>query len=167
MELRYEHFGFVGVRTWQQVLGTWAQQELTNDVWQAECARRGMTWFEWRKSTIDFFQLERRRWVVLQVRRPMVVVPRLRGGEHPDWERLYYDGQRCPTFSWLAANSTVESNPMVQRALASFPPRSTIIAVERGGSAVVVDGMHRCSALAFAARNGAAVAANLTLAIGE
>jgi hypothetical protein len=160
-------FNYVGQRSWQQVLGLWAQDELPNPSWRSVYGAQGMSWFEWRRSTIEQFDLERRRWQLLHVRRPMLVATLLRGGEHPDWERLYYDGRRNPTFGWLAANSDVEDNPGVQRLLTDFPRRSTIVAVERGGSAIVADGMHRCSALAFAAHNGGLIDAELYLAIGE
>jgi len=167
VELRYDLFDFVGARSWLQVLGIWAQQELPNDHWRAAYEARGMTWFEWRRSTIDHFGLEQRRWQLLRVRRVHHVIPMLRGGDHPDWERLYYDGKRCPTFGWLADSSDVEGNPGVQRLLVDFPRRTTVMAVVRGGDVIVVDGMHRCSALAFASRNGGTVETELYLAVGE
>lgn len=94
-------------------------------------------------------------------------MPTFRGGPFRAWiEQIYGDAGPTPPFLEVAKRLSGMKNGRVLSLLESFPKETTITGVLTDADVIILEGMHRCAALAMAAAQGKAIATDLTIALG-
>ncbi len=125
------------------------------------------SWEAWREATIGAILNLNPSWKLCSVPDPLDEVPTWYGGLFKAWEMSYYRGQPTRTFSELTRfrigkveemefpqERAISEHPYVQQLIQSFPSPTTVVALRQAdGRIIVVEGMHRCAAIAVAARD--------------
>ncbi|MFA5187842.1 MAG: hypothetical protein WC460_00590 [Patescibacteria group bacterium] len=142
--------------TWPDVFEIWRQNEdYPNSHWITHWQSRGFkSWEEWRQTYVQPLGLADLKWQLYNIPEPLIILPFCHGGPFRSWVELYYHGQTAPSFSSLAQDQKVEKNSGVQTMLKNFPVQTIISGVIVNGEIRIVEGMHRATALAVAAKNG-------------
>lgn len=98
----------------------------------------------------------------------MALIPSFRGGPFNGWiKNIYGDAGTTPTFMIIAQKLDEMKHEGIRSLLESFPNRTVVIGVVTGDDIVIVEGMHRCSAIALAAAEGKTVETKLLIALGS
>ncbi len=156
--------------TWKQTFEFWRESEGSNPEWLAVARERGYeTWEAWRNAYVAPFKLDQRSWGLYRVVNPVLTVPRFRGGPFQGWVERFYHGQHrpTPTFGRIAEELFQQGNGRATSLKSSFPRQTTVIGVMTSAGVVIVEGMHRCSAIASTAADGTPIQTELSIALGS
>lgn len=156
---------------WPDVFAIWRENEGENSHWREYAYSKGFSsWEEWRLQYVNALRLpEHDDWALYRVPDPLAAVPHWRGGPFNGWIKNFY-GERAnpaPTFAELAAIAKTQEHGGIQKIFDAFPPQTTVTGLARPEGIVIIEGMHRCCALALAARNGTPIETELTVAIAS
>ena len=164
-----EIFSFIRDIAWEEVFEFWRENEGDDSKWGPHAKKRGFdSWEEWRSTYVSPLKLNDRKWTLCRVTDPILSVPSFCGGPFNGWiENVYGDAGNTPTFEIIAQKLDEMKHEGVRSLLDSFPNRTTVIGVMRGDDIVIVEGMHRCAAIALAAAEGITVETELQLALGS
>lgn len=155
--------------TWTEVFGFWRENEAGNPDWQKHAIERGFaSWEEWRATYVAPFHLTERTWRLYRVMDPLSAVPTFHGGPFRAWvEQFYGDAGTTPTFSVIAQRVAEKKNGRVEALLKDFPERTVVTGIETEQGIVIVEGTHRCAAIARAAAERRPIEMELLLALGS
>lgn len=155
--------------SWQETFGFWRDSEGSSLHWLRLARDRGFdSWAEWRLAYAPPFRLPERAWNLYRVADPLREVPRFRGGPFKGWiERTYGDAGAMPQFRVIAERLTDIQRGYVRKLMADFPNETTVIGVRTDDGIVIIEGTHRCCAIAKAASEGAAIETDLHIALGS
>lgn len=159
---------FIQSITWEKVFALWEKEEASLPHWIAHYEQRGFaSWREWRKSSVRDLCPEQLDWSLCRVADPVNTVPEFHAGPFRAWMQKYYGGLRTIPFRALAENTEIQSNPNINEIMGNFPATSTIIGVRVGDDIVIIEGMHRCAALAVARSRNMTINTELFIACAE
>jgi hypothetical protein len=155
--------------TWPEVFAIWRQnEEYPGSHWHSHYQNRGFkTWEEWRLSYVQPFGLARLKWQLYKVTEPLQAVPLMHGGPFRSWVQYFYQGQTAPTFTDLAKNPAVQNHQGVLNFMKNFPAETKITGVVLNGKIIIMEGMHRCCALALAASQNIKIKTKIQIALAE
>ncbi|MFH1509205.1 MAG: hypothetical protein ABIE68_03510 [bacterium] len=155
--------------TWDEVFEFWRGNEADSPAWEKHYKSRGFnSWEEWRETYAKRFKCRDKKWGLYKVVEPLKSVPEFFGGPFSGWTKLYYNGAKERTFSELAENKEIQANGIVNRLIKDFPEETIITAMRvKNEKIVVIEGMHRCLALAMMAKNNKHHSGKVLLALGE
>ncbi len=156
--------------SWDQAFAFWRESEGSNPEWLAVANARGYaTWEEWRRAYIAPLKLDQRVWGLYRVDDPIRTVPQFRGGPFQGWVERFYHGRSrpTPTFSRIAEELFAQGNGRALSLKDAFPRRTTVLGVMTNDGVVIVEGMHRCSAIASAAADGTPIKTDFSIALGS
>jgi hypothetical protein len=163
-----EGLRFVRPLCWDEVWSVWRSNEIDWPETTEHFQKRGFTsWEAWRTPCAQAFQCDRRTWRLYDVADPLVMAPTFYGGPFPFWQRMFYGDCETLSFAELAALPGVRQDWKIAAIRAAFPSATTLVGLhQRQRRVVVVDGMHRCCALAWSVmeRRTVATAMNIALA---
>jgi hypothetical protein len=160
---------------WEHVLADWRKSE--EEAWRPFYAERGFrSWLEWRESYIRDLKLARRTWEETVVSDPHLIVPTYAIGGYRAWYKYRPSQQAIATFEDVAVvpvpgeKSYVDGSPredvatnLKVSALLGNLQDTTILALRCGERVAVVDGTHRCAAIAL--ENTVALSSKIRLTV--
>ena len=88
------------------------------------------------------------------------------GGPFPGWKKSYYAGAQTRSFRWLVADGKIKKNRKV-KAFKKIPRTMKFFGLRYHGRIIIIDGMHRCCALALMIARKKPVRTAITLALAE
>lgn len=150
---------------WKQVWDSWKERE--EEIWRPVFENLGLTWEEWRKKYIEPFSLNSRNWSEYIVFEPELFIPNMYIGGFKGWKKYLSNTSKSIKFSDLIKNIEVGKNKKVKSLLGDFPSITTIIAIKYKNEFVLLEGMHRCSAISIAASRGQSLAKDISLHLIE
>lgn len=154
--------------TWPEVFAIWRANEEASANWKAHYTERGFpSWEAWRMTFAEPLKLPSLSWDLYQVTNPLEVVPTFNGGPFRSWVKQHYHGQVQRKFQYLATLPTFQQHAGLQRLCQNFPPRTTVTGVVLNGTITIVEGMHRCLAIALAAQLNQPLQVNLCIALAQ
>jgi len=89
------------------------------------------------------------------------------GGPFRVWINKYYGDKKTPQFKELVQNTEFKNDPKKQEIIQKFPKESILIGLINKGDITIIDGMHRCCALAIAHEKGIHIDTNLYIILAE
>jgi len=155
---------------WEEVFLLWYKNEGENPDWIKLAEEKGYdSWADWRlKDHANKFQCAKAQWGFYEIADAPAVVAGWHGGPFSTWIKKYYDGQQTRSFAELAQRSDIRGLYKIKSLIKSYPREFVIIALEStDGRVTVIEGMHRCCALAAMAAEGMAFNDKLIFAIGR
>ena len=160
-------FEFLRDVTWADVFAAWRAAEAERPEWiKVYTAHGHASWDEWRTHNVVPLTPDKRSWSLYRVNEPMVAVPDFLAGPHRAWMKRYdYDPEHLLSFAQLAQHDLIQANDKIQGLLANFPTETMLIGLINNDQVVVIEGMHRCSALARAAHEKLEIKSNVTIAL--
>lgn len=160
---------FVRDLTWEEAFDFWRMSEGEDSKWAKLARERGFSsWEEWRRTFAAKGRLDERQWKLYRIPNPLATVPNFRGGPFRAWvDNIYGDLGLTPTFAAIVPKLDDLKGGGARAILNSFPRQTTVIGVEYQGDVVIVEGMHRCSAIAIAAAERRPVETEFYLALGS
>ncbi len=159
---------FIKALNWNEVFSIWEYGEATLPRWVNHYKQRGFaSWKEWRTNTILELAPESLQWSLYEVKNPSMTVPLFRGGPFRSWIKNYYEQQSAPTFSQISKNEAIGNSSIINEMVENFPSTTTLIGLKTEEGIIVIEGMHRCTALAFAAHNNIPIKTKINLVLSN
>jgi len=162
-------FEFIKPLSWDGVFGRWSDLEADRPNWIEHYKSKGFSsWEEWRTTEIvEPLKLAERKWRLYRILDPTQNIPRFRGGPFKGWVERFYEGRSLPTFAELAKHQGIQTHKGINEIITNFPKESLLIAVVTNKGIVILEGMHRCCAIALAASQSFSIEANIDIALAE
>ena len=162
MNLDKEQFEFIKLLNWENVFAIWRNNEINEGHWHDYYKSKGFeSWDGWRKKYIDAYAALNKEWYLVKVKNPIASVPNFHGGNYKGWKENFYEGHELPTFGQM------KENWVAGEFLKNLPEETTIIALNTDVGVVIAEGMHRCAAIAKAAKEGKNLNLNLYIAMAD
>lgn len=149
---------------WETVFNDWKCAE--EEIWRPHFTERGFeSWQEWRQTYIDELGLERREWYEIIIENPHAVIPGYAIGGYRGWHKYRPEGKELSLFSDIAKlvkaeEQSYEGGERVDvrtnnkiRSLLGNVGDTIIIAMRCVNLAAVLEGTHRCAAIAVEAHD--------------
>lgn len=156
----------VRAMTWADVFSLWRDAESNLPRWVEHYRKSGFaSWDDWRTHTIKDLNYRGLEWTLFEVIDPLKHVPDFVGGPFRPWIAKYYEGAKSKTFRELVKHPAVRENEIVREMVEHFPEETYILGLQTDRGIVVLEGMHRCCALALAAEAGQTIDSRLFLAL--
>lgn len=158
---------FIRELEWAEVFGLWGRDESRLPHWIAHYQKRGFSsWEEWRRSSVKDLQPERLRWCEYRLN-DLNIVRSFHGGPFRSWKKKYYGDADTLPFNMLAKKTELQDDSHINEIIRSFPRESSLIGLKNGGNIVIIEGMHRCSAIAVAMERNVSIRAEMRIALAE
>jgi len=152
--------------TWQKVYRTWKKNE-DHDFWRAHYQPRGFSsWPEWRKNYIQPLGLEKLKWQTGELKNIKDIL-NFYGGPFKAWKKYFYKNKNSLTFKQLALLSKIKNNKRFKKLINNFPGQTTLIAIQRKNKIIIIDGMHRATALALMINKKQKIKTKINIAFAE
>lgn len=153
---------------WDEVITIWEAGEAGLPRWITHYQKRGFdNWRDWRTHTTNELQPQNLHWYLYKVSNPMKTVPLFKGGPFRAWIKNYYGSLKSPTFAEIVKHSDVGKSSTIQEMIANFPANTTIIGLKTTDGIVIIEGMHRCTALALAELQRKPIQTTLSLILAD
>ena len=168
LDLPAEQYKWIRELSFADVFEIWRSNEEGKERWESHAREHGFSgWEEWRMRYVKALGLQKRYWSLYQVIDPLAVVPRWHGGPFKTWMERHYGGIFMPTFAQLARRPDMQEHAGLKKMQGVFPRTTTVIALFRNNQLVVIEGMHRCVAIASAARAGRQIETDFFAALAD
>jgi hypothetical protein len=152
--------------TWADVFSLWRDAESKLPHWVEHYTRSGFdSWDDWRTNTLRDLHCRDLEWALFEITDPLSVVPSFLGGPFRPWITRYYEGAKHRTFRELAKHPAVQGNAIIREMRANFPKETYLVGLRTARGIIIIEGMHRCCALALAAENGKAIESRVFIAL--
>lgn len=149
MELDDKQFKFIKPLTWEEVFKIWKGNEINESHWQEYYKKEGFeSWLGWRNKYLKPIGALNRKWKLVKVINPLKSVPDFHGGPYEGWTKNFYKGKNLPKFIEM------KEHPRAENYFKNLSSKTTIIAWNTKIGIVIIEGMHRCAAIARAAKRG-------------
>lgn len=162
------NLNFVKSITWEEAFSSWAKDESNLPHWVEHYKERGFnSWEEWRKSSIKNLNPEQLNWSLYEIKNPSETILNFYGGPFRAWKKKYYGDKEMLQFKELAQNSELKNDSHINEVIQNFPKESTLIGLKKNEKIVIIDGMHRCCALAVAQEKGLGIDIKLFIILAD
>lgn len=163
-----KNFKIIRKLRWEEVFLFWYNCEGLNPHWIKTAKKHGFaSWAEWRlNSCINAFKCLEINWGLYEALDLQKEILQLFGAPYKTFMDRYCGGKKIGKISNLAKCSEVKKNEIIKNMADNFLENETIICLEVGGRLYVIEGMHRCCALAIMINEGKKLPEKLKFAIG-
>jgi hypothetical protein len=152
--------------TWADVFSLWRDAESKLPHWIEHFKKSGFdSWDDWRTNTLKDLRCRDLEWTLFEITDPLRLVPGLFGGPFRPWITRYYEGAKHVTFRELAKHPAVQENPIIREMGSNFPKETYLVGLRTDRGIIIIEGMHRCCALAIAAENGKTIESRVFIAL--
>ncbi len=157
----------IGPTTWSAVYRQWKREEGSRADWNRHLRGRGFSsWPKWRSAVlITPFHLKQKKWKKYRVTDPRVVAD-WHGGPFPGWKKNYYHRAMTRSFRWLVAEGKIKKNWKVVK-IKNIPKKIFLFGLVYRGHIIILDGMHRCGAIAVHLAQKKSIRTNITIALAD
>ncbi len=164
----FDGLQFIRALTWQEVFGLWEHEESHLPHWIEHYKKRGFTsWKDWRSSSVRDLRPESLTWSLYEISEPTTVVPKFYAGPFRAWINKYYAGEKIVPFGFLASHNEIEQDQNISGIISDFPTDSTLVGLKTQEGIVIIEGLHRCCALAVAHKQNIEMHPRMFIACAE
>ncbi|EKD46302.1 MAG: hypothetical protein ACD_68C00043G0007 [uncultured bacterium] len=155
--------------SWQEVFNFWRENEANEEHWKKHYQERGFsTWDEWRQTNVGPFKCAEKEWGLYEIEKPLEKIPTFFGGPFQGWMKNSYGGKNEKLFVELVELPDIQSHAGVLSISNNFPIDKTITGmIIQENKIVIIEGMHRCCAIALMARNKTPFSGTLKIALAK
>ncbi len=153
-------------QSWDDIVKAWQKDEEKPNSKSVFMQSVQQDWLDWRNEIIVPLHLDQLEWTAFTIKEPARTVPRFRGGPFEPWQRLYYGDKQTPTFEEIAANPVTDVQTRDKFVdILSSPEPIILVGIIKDNEVYVVEGMHRCVAIALAASRGQVIANSVQISL--
>jgi len=146
---------FIKNLSWPEVFEIWRKNEKSRPNWEKHFKSRGFSsWEEWRSKYAEAFRCAEAKWVLYKITNPVRDVPLFYGGPFRAWIERFYKDKKTMTFRRLADLPDIQVHQGTDEMVANFPKDTKITGLIVDGEIYIIEGMHRCAALALMNQRG-------------
>jgi hypothetical protein len=158
----------IKLMSWDEAFSEWEKSEADLPHWIEHYKKRGFnSWREWRSDSLKPIDPPSLTWNLFEIEEPLKTVPKFYAGPFRAWKNKYYGDEDIITFEQLAANPELRNDQRINDIIEKFPNGSVLLGLINNSRVVIVDGLHRCCALAVANRKGMDLKAKLYIICAE
>ena len=125
------------------------------------------SWDDWRQTYAKQLGCEKLQWHLCKLIDPAKHVPYFHGGPYRNWVKYFYGGKRICKFSEIIKFSKIQKHEGVNSIINDFPKETVIIGLVVKGEIVIIEGMHRCCAIALMNKDQKEIESNVFIALAE
>ena len=152
----------------EEVFEIWRQNEEHLEHWKEIYEKQGFeSWEKWRLNHFANFEGAALAWYQVAVEPHKIL--HFRGGPFRGWKDQYYEGAIMPRFISIGGNPKIAEQPYIRYLSENFPEETTItgLLTDNGTMVYVIEGMHRCAAIALANQEGREIKSNIHLVLAD
>ena len=154
--------------TWGKVFGFWRTNEASQPDWIRTYQEKGFnSWDDWRNTHAEQLKCKELEWHLYELTDSLKNVPSFYGGPFRTWIKYYYDRKETCRFSELANLEKIKSNKRVNSLVNNFPKETIIIGLALKNKIIIIEGMHRCCAIALINKNKKEFQSKIKIALAE
>jgi hypothetical protein len=158
---------YINTISWHDAFKLWSEGEAHLPHWIRHYTERGFdSWEKRRKNSVKDLHPDELTWKLYKIQDKKIVLD-FYGGPFRAWIKKYYGTNTILPFKELAQKAELQQNPAIQEIMTHFPQKSVLVGLQKGDQIIIIDGMHRCSALAVAQFLGKPVDASLDIVLAE
>lgn len=149
--------------TWRKVYKIWQEAETNNDLWR----RRGFSsWKKWRDAYVLPLGLNKLKWQIGELKNPKKIL-NFYGGPFKAWKKYFYKNKNTLNFKELIKLKEIRKNKKISAIQNHLPKKITLIAIKKNNKIIIVEGMHRATALALLLNNKQKTETKINIAIAK
>ncbi len=153
---------------WAEVFEIWRQNEEPRQNWKDYYTSKGFSsWEEWRTEYTEPFRCPEAKWVLYKMIDPVRDIIYVNGGPFRSWKEQLYGEKDSLTFKELADLPESQKRLNAEDFLKNFPKSTTITGMIVGGEIYIIEGMHRCLAMALANQERMKLETEVFIALAE
>ena len=159
---------YVKPLSWEETFGFWRENEASRPNWIKAYKNRGFSsWDDWRQTYTKQLGCEKLQWHLYKLISPVKHVPSFYGGPYRTWVERFYGGKKVCKFSEIIKLAEIQKNKDINSIANNFPKETVIIGLEVKEKIVIIEGMHRCCAIALMSKNKKEIKSNIVIALAE
>lgn len=138
--------------------------------WESAWKAKGYkNWEEWRRDHFKNILSLDLPWTYVEIREPLKEVPEWHGTLTPSWHKYFYGifGGKPPKLKDLITHPGIANHWYIREMAKDFKDSVVVILKNKNGEIFLLDGMHRCNAIALIARDKGNFNAKLFAAMVE
>jgi len=117
-------------------------------MWQEHWIERGYSsWDEWRENYAAPLRPETLDWQLYEIKDPLEIFPQIYGVPSHGWIEKAYDGKITMKLQNIIDLPVIKDNPKILDIRNNFPTETMFTGIVHEGRVVLIEGMHRASAL--------------------
>jgi hypothetical protein len=154
--------------SWSEVFEIWRSNEEGRENWKELILRRGFpSWEAWRMTYANEFELPNLNWELFKIENPSEVVGSFYGGPFRGLIKNVYGKEDTMRFSQMAKLEKIQNNAAINEIADKFPDNTVITALKLADKIFIIEGMHRCCALAIMKEQGMNYKGNVFIALSQ
>ncbi len=135
--------------SWEEVFSAWRELEVWQDSWKQHWTERGFdSWDEWRGAYVDPLHPETLSWELYHIGNPIKDLPFFSGVPTQGWAEKAYNGETTKQLKDISHLPLVTEHQKILALRQNFPKETMLIGIVHKGNIILIEGMHRASALA-------------------
>ena len=162
-----KEFNLIKKVSWEEVFEYWHGNEKDNEEWKKLYHQRGYSnWHDWRMTYAKPLLLDQLDWSLYKIKEPLNIVPNFYGGPFTVWKKYYYGEKDSIQFKDLLNEKVLARvDGKVYKLIDDFPRKTYLVGVIVDDKIMIVEGTHRCLAIALMAKNKRNFKANINIAL--
>ncbi|MCX6763130.1 MAG: hypothetical protein NTZ97_00120 [Candidatus Moranbacteria bacterium] len=165
---KYPNLKLVKPLKWEEVFDIWRQNEASDPKWMEHYKSRGFaTWEAWRETYAVPFKCAEADWGFYVITNPLQDIPNFCGGPFRGWKENHYGEKDTMTFAKLANLDHFQNFYKTEDIIKNFPNGTIISGMEVDGDIYIIEGMHRCLAIALAKKRGLDMPIDIKIALAK
>ena len=166
--LKRNFLEYIKPLSWKETFGFWRENEASRTNWIKAYKNRGFnSWDDWRQTYAKQLGCEKLRWNLYKLVDPAEHIPSFYGGPYRTWVERFYGGKRICKFSEIIKLAEIQDHKEVNSIANNFPKETVIIGLVVKKEIVIIEGMHRCCAIALMSKNKKEIKSNVFIALAE
>jgi len=158
-----EDLRFLNDISWREVFSAWRDQESMLPKWIEHYTQRGFhSWDSWRNSSVEVLHPENLSWKLYEITDPVKTVPNFYIGPFRSWIKKYSIAKPT-TFHELVEHQQFQE----EKKTGPFPEATMLVGLQNEGRIIIIEGVHRCCALAVAQKQNISIKLKVFLACAD
>lgn len=135
--------------SWKEVFDMWRNLEVSQESWKEHWTERGFdSWDEWREAYAAPLHPETLSWALYRITDPLKELPLFYGTPTKGWIEKAYDGVTTKQLKDISQLPIIIENQKILAIKQDFPKETMLTGIIHDGKIILIEGMHRASALA-------------------
>lgn len=146
---QYSSLEYIEPIKWENIFAKWREGEAWQECWKKHWKERGFkSWDEWRKAYAAPLKPETLEWFLYRIKDPLKDLPLFYGAPSHSWVEKAYGGKVTKQLKDITDLPIISENSKVLDIKKDFPEKTMLTGIIHEDKIVLVEGMHRASALA-------------------